>query len=376
MGKNLVSGPGTGQPQIYQTGDDDNPVTAARTSSLSPIPGAPLPEEFLQRLIGPDLLSQLPNLPDPSGSPLSLESLVKALGEEDRRLAVQSGLKDIESNSKERKEYFDKQIKEIETRAAKMAEKTKKSFWSKLFSWVTTIVSVIAAAATVAAGILSANPLLIAGGIILSVMAVDGIVSQASDGKYSLAAGVGEIAKKCGASDATAQKIGMGVSIGITVLGVALSLGASGMQAYRGYQLGKLASDAARVGSQVTQAAAEAMTQAAVKATSTLGKVVKAVEAGSALFQAAASIGKGALQIEVGKLDRDITSSWANSKEFRAILDRIAQAIETESDFIDSHLKRSRSLYDTIMNIINESNQTQHTILSGGGGFSASPALA
>jgi tetratricopeptide (TPR) repeat protein len=143
---------------------------------------------------------------------------VKAVGMETRQVATKTGLETLKAKAAEREEANQKKIEETQKQLEKLREQEKLSPFMKALKWIGMALGAIAAVATAAIGAMTANPLLIVGAAIMLTMTVNSIVSEATDGKYSISAGVAELAKQCGASEETAQWIGMGVEIGISDL--------------------------------------------------------------------------------------------------------------------------------------------------------------
>jgi hypothetical protein len=275
--------------------------------------------------------SGLPLLATPLNSNLPLEQLVKALGLEGRNIELKNGREAIESKGKERQEEIAKEIEQIQKQLEAMAKQKKLSPFMKAFKWIGMIVSAIAAVATIAAGVLTANPLLVAGGVILAVMAVNSIVSEATDGKYSISAGVAEIAKKCGASDETAQWIGMGVEIGIMIVGTVMTLGAGS---------GSIAAGAAS------------------KAINIASKVITVISAG-------VSVAQGGLTIANSVYQYDADMAKALQKEIQAILERIQEALETETKFLEVVMERAQKLNEQVGELIKINNEAQTAVTTG-----------
>ena len=206
----------------------------------------------------------------------------------------------------------------------------------KALKWIGMALSAVASAVTIAVGVLTANPVLVAAGAILAVMTINSIVSEATDGKVSIAAGVAKLAEACGASEETAKWIGFATEMLITLVGVALSFGAG-----------------------ATASAAKAA-DAAGKVVSIMAKVSSATSVLSGLTTAAG----GGLNIASSVYDYQITTSKAAQKELEAILERLRTAIETETDFLEAVMKRAEELLADVKEIVEGNNEAQTAILT------------
>ena len=137
---------------------------------------------------------KLPVLSMPTGS-LSLDTLMSAIGDEVRRQSCKSGVESLETKAAQQKEINEKELQEIADRLEEMRKKAALSGFMKIFQVIGMIVGAIASVASIAAGAITGNPLLIAAGVIGIGMTIDSVMSVASDGKYSIAAGFTELGK-------------------------------------------------------------------------------------------------------------------------------------------------------------------------------------
>ncbi len=264
----------------------------------------------------------------------SLESLLETLNFKERKQAVNDGMNAIEQRSKERKEYYEEKI-------SKLQENIEKSGWDKFldglktaFKYIGMVVGTIAAIATMATGFMTANPLMVAGGAALLYLSINSIVSDATDGKVSLGAGVAEIAKLCGADEKTAQYIGMAYELLATIVAVAVTLGGS---------IGTATSTIANTVSRFEQIAANA------------NKV-------ASITNAVVQVGSGATQIGAAVREYDKAEQQAFIKEIEAVLERIQQSENMDLDFIDTILKQVNELMESVTDMVNNSIQTKIAI--------------
>jgi hypothetical protein len=299
----------------------------------------PLSQEDLTRLA-----EALPKLAVPflAGN-ISLEELVKAVGMETRQVATKTGLEALKAKVAETEEANQKKLEEVQTQLEKLKEKEKLGPFMKALKWIGMALGAIAAVATAAIGVMTANPLLVAGAAVMMVMTVNSIVSEASDGKYSISAGIAALAKECGASEETAQWIGMGVEIGITLIGAALSFGAG------------FAGSAAK----------------AAEAAGKVAQIIAKVSQFASLASGLTTMAQGGLGIADAVYTSDITKSKATQKDLEAILARIAEAQDVETKFLESVMKRAEELLAAVQDIVQGNVEAQAAILG-----SQAPAVA
>jgi hypothetical protein len=266
---------------------------------------------------------------------ISLEELVKAVGMETRQITTKTGLETLKTKAAETEEANQKKLEEVQTQLEKLKEKEKLSPFMKAFKWIGMVLGAVVAVATAAIGAMTANPLLIAGAAIMLVMTVNSIVSEASDGKYSIGAGVAALAKECGASEETAQWISMGVEIGITVLGAVLSFGAGAAGS---------AAKAAEMAGKVAQ-------------------IIAKVSQFASLASGLTTMAQGGLGVYDAVLTSDVTKSKATQKDLEAILARIAEAQDIETKFLESVMKRAEELLAAVQEIVQGNAEAQTAIL-------------
>jgi hypothetical protein len=274
---------------------------------------------------------------------ISLEELVKAVGMETRQITTKTGLETLKAKAAETEEANQKKLEEVQKQLEKLKEQEKLSPFMKALKWIGMALGAIASIATIAVGVATGNPLLVAGGAIMMAMTVNSIVSEASDGKYSIGAGIAELAKKCGADEETAQWIGMGVEIGITILGAALSFGAG---------VAGSAAKAAEMAGRVTQ-------------------ILAKVSQFTNLVSGLTTMAQGGLGIYDAVLTSDVTKSKATQKDLEAILARIAEVQDIETKFMESVMKRAEELLAAVQEIVQGNVEAQAAVLG-----SQAPAVA
>ena len=253
-----------------------------------------------------------------------------------RQVATQTGVETLKAKAAEREESNKKSIEETQKQLEKLKEKEKLSPFMKALKWIGMALSAIASAVTIAVGALTANPLLVAAGTIMLMMAANSIVSAATDGKISIAAGITELAEACGASEETAKWIGFATEMAITLVGVCLSFGAGA-------------------------------TASAAKAAEAAGKVVDImakVSSVTSVLSGVTTMAGGGLAIANSVYDYQITNSKAAQKELDAILERLRAAIEMETDFLEAVMKRAEELLADVKDIVQGNNEAQTAILT------------
>ena len=282
----------------------------------------------------------LPVLSAPTSS-LSLDTLMSAIGDEVRRQSCKSGVESLEIKAEQQKEINDKELQEIADRLEEMRKKSTLNGFMKVFQIIGMVVGAIASVASIAAGALTGNPLLIAAGVIGMTMTVDSVVSMASDGKYSIAAGFTELGKKMGMSDEAAQWFGFGVNMGIMLVSIGVSFGAG---------FASSASSAAQLSSQAVKKAVDVTTMAAKVTNIASGVLTTATGAGT---------------IAGAVFDYNISKSQVDSKILEAILERLRESIEMDRKLVEAEMERANSLMEQVRDIVGDCVNTQAAILTG-----------
>lgn len=287
----------------------------------------------------------LPDLPV-SSSALSLDTLLNAIGDDVRRQACRDGVASLELKGEQQAEINEKELQEIADRLEEMKKKSVANAFLKAFQIIGAVVGAIASAASIVAGTLTGNPLLIAAGAVGMAMTVDSVVSLASDGKYSIAAGFTELGKKMGMSDEAAQWFGFAVNMAIMVASIAVSFGAG------------FASSAGGIANATSQSV-----QKLAQITSMTSKITN-------IASGVTSMGTGAATIAGAVFDYNISQSQADSKELEAILERLREAIKMDQDLVEAEMERANDLMAQVREIVGECAETQRAILG------AAPTLA
>ena len=336
---------------------DSQSVGSPQTSSTPPTPKTGSAEGS----------SQLPTLPPSSSSSFSLESLLTAIGNEGRRLSCQEGLNSLEAKAKDQKETNAEELKELQKQIDEMAKKKVLDGFLKAFQIIGTIVGAIASVASIVAGAITGNPLLVAAGVMGMIATVDSVVSLASDGKYSMVAGFTELGKAMGMSDEDAAWFGMSMQIVFMVATIAVSLGA-GLSNAAGSAASTAGSAASTAGSAASTAAAA--TDAVSKTIDKTLNVFLTAQKIANIANAALTTATGAATVAGAVIDYDVAQTKINMKELEAILERIQAAMDMEKALIESKIERANSLMESVSDIVDNCNETQTAILV------SSPTLA
>lgn len=279
-------------------------------------------------------IDELPSLPAPAG-PLSLDTLLNAIGDETRRQACRDGVASLELKGEQQAEVNQKELDELKEQLEKMAKKGLADTFLKIFSVIGMVVGAIASAASIAIGAATGNPLLVAAGIAGIAMTVDSALSMATDGKYCIAGLVSTTCEACGMDKESAQWVGMGVTMALNLATIALNIGGA-------------------------VKAVSVTADAANKVMQILSKTTLITN----IVSGANSVASGATSIASGVYSYQISMSQAEVKELEAILERIRMAIEMEQEMVQNEMERANALLEAVDQIVDACNKTQSTILT------------
>jgi hypothetical protein len=305
---------------------------------VPPAPGDMTLNDALQKL-------GLPVLSIPIGG-MSLDSLMNAIGNDVRRQACKDGVNSLELKAQQQKEVNDKQLDQLAKQLEEMKKQKVLSGFMKAFKIIGIIVGAIASVATIAAGVLTGNPLLVAAGVIGMAMTIDSVLSMATDGKVSMMAGFEKLGKAMGMSDEAAKWFAFGMQMAIMVVAICVSLGAG---------LASTSASAANVSSQAAQRAIDVTIMAQ--------KVLNFTSAGLNVAQGAGTVA-GAV------IDYNVAKTKITAKELEAILERIREAIEADRKLVESEMERVNDLMAKVTEIVKGCAETQTAILT------TTPAMA
>lgn len=287
----------------------------------------------------------LPVLSTPVGG-MSLDSLMSAIGNEVRRQACKDGVNSLELKAQQQKEVNDKQLEQLAKQLEEMKAKKVLDGFMKAFKIIGMIVGAIASVATIAAGVLTSNPLLVVAGCIGLAMTLDSVLSMATDGKVCMMAGFTELGKLMGMDEETAKWFAFGMQMAVMVVAIAVSLGAG---------LASTSASAANVSSQAAQRAIDVTVMAQ--------KVLNFTSAGL-------SVAQGGTTIAGAVVDYNVAKTKITAKELEAILERIREAIEADRKLVENEMERVNELMGKVAEIVEGCAQTQTAILT------TTPAMA
>lgn len=283
---------------------------------------------------GTSSTSGLPTLPAPAG-PLSLDTLLSAIGDDVRRQTCRDGVASIEIKGEQQAEINKKELEEIAKQLEKMKSKGIADAFLKAFQVIGMVVGAIASAASLVVGAATGNPLLIAAGVAGLVMTVDSAVGMATGGKVCIAGGIAAACEACGMDAETAQWVGQGISMALSLATIALNIGG-----------------AARIGSVTAEAASKVMT--VLSKTTMISSIVGGVN----------SMAQGGAAIASGVYSYQIAQSQASVKDLEAILERIRTSIEMDRDMVEAEMQRANDLLAAVNEIVESCNATQTSVLS------------
>ncbi len=322
----------------YGVGEIGQTQNSGRTSG---VPGSSLPDA--QTLL--KLMDGLPALAQPDGkfanmqfaelSALGSEAIMSMLGFEERKSAVDSGISSIETHRQERAAVNEERIKNLQEQAEKAEKSANMSGIQKVFSAIKMAFSALAAIGSIVLGAMSGNVLMVMGGVLLALATVDQIASEASDGKVSLAAGFAAAAKATGGNETAASIAGSVVSMLIGLTGALMSAGAGSQGLTNG-----------------------------VRQVANLAKSVSSVVSGLA------EIGNGTVNIVKATYDSAITNLQAQALNLDAILMRIQQASDMDTNQLKKIMEKCEAMVEGTKEMLTDCNQTMNTVLGG------APAMA
>lgn len=287
--------------------------------------------------------TDIPQLPIPKSN-LSLDTLVSALGFNERKVACKANLEHIETKAQQQKEINDKQLKDLQVQLDKLDEQKLINGFKKAFSIIGAILGAVSSALTLVLGALTANPVLVGAGVVGMTLAIDSTVSLTSDGKYSLAVGFAKLGEAMGLSKEDAQYFSLGLQLILSALNIALSAGAG---------LASNSSSIANAGGSIEK----------------IAKLIGTTQKVTTISNALVSTSDGTTNIISSVIKYSLEHLKINNKEVEALLQRINEALQSEKDIIKTEIQRINFLYTQIMEIINQKNNAQQAILHGSPNF-------
>lgn len=284
---------------------------------------------------------ELPTLPV-SMRGIQIDQIMSAIANEARRNGVRDAVDAIQNQGEDIKAENDKKLEKIREEMQKIEQE---SFWDgfcKTFKIIGLVFAAVGSIATATVGVLSGNPALVAAGVVGAAMTIDGIVSLATDGKYSIAAGFTALGKSCGMSDESAKWFGFGMNLAIMLAGIAVSFGAS----------------AAMSGGKMAESAGQAL--------GSMAKIGAFSNIGSGVSNAAGAAG----QIGLAVVQYGLATVRAEKIDIDAILETLRNNIKMNEDLIEVQMQTAEALMNDVIDIVGNCEETANAILT------ASPSVA
>lgn len=338
---------------------------ALRATGNALVPGA---NETLDSLLNSFSDAALPSLEKPAAHTamaagqtlgglslggLSLETLLDAVGMEQRRTETKAGVANMEARAEERRQVNEEKLKQIQEEVDKAKSRGFLDGLLKAFKYIGMALAAIGSIAMIAAGAVGlaaggSGAALIAVGAAALYMLTDSIIQEATDGKAGIGPGfiAGKIAEACGAGESAVQWIKFGVDMAASIALMIASFGAASGAAAG--NVAKTASDGA---------------QMATKVAGMTAKIATIAGGVNTVAQSATSIASAVNE-------RDISNLQAAQKRLQAILERIAQANELDLDHIKAMMQRSEDTLKQVAEIVEEGVSTNVAIMTG------APAMA
>ncbi|EGQ8145390.1 type III secretion system translocon subunit VopB [Vibrio parahaemolyticus] len=221
-------------------------------------------------------------------------------------------------------------IKESEA-AAKEAQKS--GLASKIFGWISAVVSIVVGAIMVATGVgAAAGALMIAGGVM-------GVVSMALQEPA-----VQDALKEAGVNVDVLSKVVMGLEIAVALIGAAVTFG--GAVAGGIAKVANMASKVANMGSKAATTTA------------------KAIRYGAETVDLTVNIGKGATDSVHAANNANVTEIQADITDLRAKMTLSQAVIDKLKEEIGKLMEDFQELMSIIMQMIQAKSETMQTVLS------------
>lgn len=284
---------------------------------------------------------------------LSLESMMDAVGMEERNTETKAGKSTMEARADERQKVNEERVKQVEEELKKLSSQGILGGFLKAFKYIGMALGAIASVAMIVAGGVGlaaggSGAALIAVGLASLYMVTDSIVQEATDGKVGIGLGsaAAAISKAAGASEDVAQWIKMGVDLAATIALAIVSFGTAS---------GTAATNGLTAGSQGLQ---------------NLQKVASVTSKVTTVAQSVNTVAQSSVGMANAFNEKDITNLQAEQKKLQAILERISQANDLDIEHLKAMIEGSEETLRTVSDIVQESVDTQLAIMTG------APAMA
>lgn len=238
----------------------------------------------------------------------------------------------VKSAAEGAKARINQQKKATEARTKKILESAKKeeksSFWGKIATvakWAAAIASVVAATAAVVVTGGAAAPLL-AAAIIGVAMMIDS--STGGHVMNAMGSGASKVLQGMGMDKESADKWGkVAANVAVVVVQIGLIVASAGMSAPQAGQTLVQMSDKAMMGAQIAKTGG----QVAASASSVVGGVSSGVQAG---------------------YEYSAIQSQADSAKIKAMIEKLKQYFDDDSDFLDALVKAQRANVEAASDIV------------------------
>lgn len=285
---------------------------------------------------------------------LSLETLMDAVGAEQRRTETKAGIANMEARAQERADANAEKIKQVQEEVDKAKSGGFLDGLLKAFKYIGMALAAIGSVAMMVAGGVAcaaggAGVALIAVGAVSMALLVSSITEEATGGEagFSPAFAVGKIMEACGASEAAVTWTKFAVDLATSLALVVASCGASAGSA---------------VGN-VGQAAAKGTANTIQSVASMTGRVATIAGGVNTIAQSSTSIASAVNE-------RDMSFLQAERKRLDALLQRIANANNMDMDHIKAMMERSEAVLQQVSDIVQQGADTNTALLAG------APAMA
>lgn len=252
---------------------------------------------------------------------LILMGLKTKMGEEQQSMSVT----DIKKTMTEQQSKAQERVKKIEESIEKMDKAKKGGVFGKIFGWVATIATVVAAAAMIATGV---------GAVVGGLLIAGAVVSLAN-----------QIAQEI---PAVREWMAKHPAFGWAMLAVQVAL--------------SIATVTAALKTAATTAVQAGVEAAKETAKVTAKQVARIVANISAMVEAGATAGSGAAGIATSAYNKQASNAQVDAKKIEAELLEAQAAIDDEMRRLRKMLEEAKEGFSIAMNIMNTATQSKQTI--------------
>lgn len=359
--------PGTVLPILGATAAGNVGLTATSSSEIDramdynyvvPEPEKPRPPTYALKLAGNSELVRQVNtlLYDKNASPQDIMQIMDLLKVKVMELSINGEMESMKDREGKIKENQKAREKELQVAKEKAVEAEKNKDWNKFWGMMKAVGSVVLSAAVIAAGMLTANPLLVGYGAYMMINAtmdvVDAVRSYQGKDPIGFRLSVGELAgwiakEAFNADEKTQAWVNAGFEI---AFGVVMSFGAGAVSA------GKAAAAAAKLAE--AGAAADKVNKAF-----TIGQYMGRV---GQVIQGVSGAAQGYMTIQTAYLKYDQAESKAKLAQLNVIYDQIQKQLEQSNDLLKTLNEAMASVWETAADRLKNADESQKRIWGGG----------